>query len=125
MDNSQRWSIALIVPIGFSLPRVVRPDDFDDTVEEYVFSTKLVSASIGTFYLVLTVGLNILGKSPAPVFSIATSHARRFRGPVLGVAGRPGRQRLVSCDGHSLESSVARMRVRLKLCHLLFERYRS
>ena len=73
----------------------------------------------------LTVGLNILGKSPAPVLSIATSQARRFLGLVLGVAGRPGRQRLVPCDGHPLDSSVARVRVRLKLCHLLFERYRS
>merc|ERR1719274_366588 len=33
----------------------------------------IVSEFIGTFFLVLTVGLNVLGKSPAPVFSIASS----------------------------------------------------
>jgi aquaporin Z len=34
---------------------------------------KMVSEFIGTFYLVLTVGLNVLGKSKSPVFSIAAS----------------------------------------------------
>merc|ERR1719327_1245406 len=53
--------------------RVVRPDDFDDTVIEYPLYTKLISEFIGTFYLVLTVGLNVLGGSPAPVWSIAAA----------------------------------------------------
>merc|ERR1719235_912014 len=53
--------------------RIVRPDDFDDSVTEYGLGTKLVSEFIGTFYLVLTVGLNVLGGSPAPVFSIAAA----------------------------------------------------
>merc|ERR1719327_2443482 len=53
--------------------RVVRPDDFDDSVTEYPLSAKLVSEFIGTFYLVLTVGLNVLGGSPAPVWSIAAA----------------------------------------------------
>merc|ERR1719321_2187412 len=52
--------------------RVVRPDEFGAEAE-YNLSTKLVSEFIGTFYLVLTVGLNVLGKSPAPVWSIAAS----------------------------------------------------
>merc|ERR1719181_991592 len=52
--------------------RVVRPDDFGGEAN-YSLSTKLVSEFIGTFYLVLTVGLNVLGKSPAPVWSIAAS----------------------------------------------------
>jgi len=34
---------------------------------------KLVSEFVGTFFLVLTVGLNVIGKSNAPVFSIAAS----------------------------------------------------
>jgi len=52
--------------------RVVRPDEFGGEAE-YSLGTKLVSEFIGTFYLVLTVGLNVLGKSPAPVWSIAAS----------------------------------------------------
>merc|ERR1719271_2244779 len=52
--------------------RVVRPDEFGGEVE-YTLATKLVSEFIGTFFLVLTVGLNVLGKSPAPVWSIAAA----------------------------------------------------
>merc|ERR1712113_1200689 len=37
------------------------------------FSSKLVSEFLGTFMLVLTVGLNVIGGSKAPVFSIAAS----------------------------------------------------
>jgi len=59
--------------IAAALFRVVRPDDFDDSVTEYSLGAKLVSEFIGTFYLVLTVGLNVLGGSPAPVFSIAAA----------------------------------------------------
>jgi len=59
--------------IAAGLFRVVRPDDFDDSVTEYSLGAKLVSEFIGTFYLVLTVGLNVLGGSPAPVFSIAAA----------------------------------------------------
>jgi len=61
--------------LAAGLFRVVRPDDFDDSVDsdKYPLSAKLVSEFIGTFYLVLTVGLNVLGGSPAPVFSIAAA----------------------------------------------------
>jgi len=52
--------------------RVVRPDEFGGEAD-YSLATRLVSEFIGTFYLVLTVGLNVLGKSPAPVFSIASA----------------------------------------------------
>merc|ERR1719388_542006 len=52
--------------------RVVRPDEFGGD-ESYGLGTRLVSEFIGTFFLVLTVGLNVIGKSPAPVFSIAAS----------------------------------------------------
>jgi len=52
--------------------RVVRPDEFGGS-PDYALSTKLISEFIGTFYLVLTVGLNVLGKSPGPVWSIAAS----------------------------------------------------
>lgn len=53
--------------------RVVRPDEFDDDIEEYGLVAKLCSEFLGTFFLVLTVGLNVIGKSPAPVWSIAAS----------------------------------------------------
>jgi aquaporin Z len=40
---------------------------------EPTIRAKLVAEFVGTFYLVLTVGLNVIGKSNAPVFSIAAS----------------------------------------------------
>merc|ERR1719337_146838 len=58
--------------LAAALFRVVRPDEFGGDAE-YSLATKLVSEFIGTFFLVLTVGLNVIGKSPAPVFSIAAS----------------------------------------------------
>merc|ERR1719262_1955770 len=58
--------------LAHALFRVVRPDDFGGS-PDYSLGTRLVSEFIGTFFLVLTVGLNVIGKSPAPVFSIAAS----------------------------------------------------
>merc|ERR550514_2168052 len=58
--------------LAAALFRVVRPDEFGGE-PDYSLGTKLCSEFIGTFYLVLTVGLNVLGKSPAPVWSIAAS----------------------------------------------------
>jgi len=58
--------------LASALFRVVRPDEFGGEAE-YSLATKLVSEFIGTFFLVLTVGLNVIGKSPAPVFSIAAA----------------------------------------------------
>merc|ERR1719409_2675785 len=39
----------------------------------YPLYAKLVAEFLGTYMLVVTVGLNILGRSPAPVFSIAAA----------------------------------------------------
>jgi len=50
--------------------KVVRPEDFGKTKTS---TTELVSEFLGTFMLVLTVGLNVLGNSPAGAFSIAAS----------------------------------------------------
>merc|ERR1740138_1565474 len=58
--------------LASALFRVVRPDEFGGDAD-YSLRTRLVSEFIGTFFLVLTVGLNVLGKSPAPVWSIAAS----------------------------------------------------
>jgi len=72
------WSAAYVgyeligAALAAGLFRVVRPDEFGGDAD-YSLSTKLVSEFIGTFYLVLTVGLNVLGKSPAPVFSIGSA----------------------------------------------------
>jgi aquaporin Z len=58
--------------------RLVRPDEFQmspflSSGPDYGLSCKLVSEFLGTYFLVLTVGLNVLGKSSAPVWSIAAS----------------------------------------------------
>ncbi|CAJ1417001.1 unnamed protein product [Effrenium voratum] len=50
--------------------RVTRPDDFS---EAKTTKSELASEFLGTFMLVLTVGLNVLGKSKAGAFSIAAS----------------------------------------------------
>lgn len=52
--------------------KVVRPEDFNAD-EQSEMKKKLVSEFLGTFFLVLTVGLNVLGKSPAGAFSIAAA----------------------------------------------------
>ena len=66
--------------LAAGLFRVVRPDDFVDgagaelsSTYEYELGTKCVSEFIGTYVLVLTVGLNVLGGSPAGAWSIAAS----------------------------------------------------
>jgi len=53
--------------------KVVRPGDFADEEAEITMLSKLTSEFVGTFILVLTVGLNVLGNSPAGAFSIAAS----------------------------------------------------
>jgi aquaporin Z len=59
--------------------KVVRPtgevvsDKSTITAKEVSIGSKLAAEFIGTFFLVLTVGLNVLGKSPAAAFSIAAS----------------------------------------------------
>jgi len=58
--------------LAAGLFRVVRPDEFGGD-SEYGLGSKLCSEFLGTFFLVLTVGLNVLGASKAPVWSIAAS----------------------------------------------------
>jgi len=55
--------------------RLVRPDDFDVGVNTspYGIRPRVISEFIGTYMLVLTVGLNVLGGSPLPAWSIAAS----------------------------------------------------
>merc|ERR1712194_903364 len=56
--------------LAVGLFKVVRPAEFGG---EKALAQELVSEFLGTFFLVLTVGLNVLGKSPAGAFSIAAS----------------------------------------------------
>jgi len=56
--------------------KVVRPKDFNPELtdeEAKTMVTTSVSEFLGTFMLVLTVGLNVLAKSPAAAYSIAAS----------------------------------------------------
>lgn len=53
--------------------KVVRPGDFRLASTGHSDASKLVCEFLGTFMLVLTVGLNVLGNSPAGAFSIAAS----------------------------------------------------
>jgi len=63
--------------IAAGLFKVVRPDPENTSYEqddvEPTLPSKLVAEFIGTYFLILTVGLNVLGKSPAGAFSIAAS----------------------------------------------------
>ena len=68
------WSIVYIVfellgaAMAAAFFKVVRPEDFGGEKSQI---TELVSEFLGTYMLVLTVGLNVLGKSKAAAFSIA------------------------------------------------------
>merc|ERR550537_2131596 len=58
--------------LAAGLFRVVRPDDFGGS-PDYELGTKCVSEFLGTYVLVLTVGLNVLCGSPSGAWSIAAS----------------------------------------------------
>lgn len=66
---------AIMAAILFYLVRTedFKPEEHVDHAAEHSLPKKLVSEFVGTFYLVLTVGLNVLGKSPAGAFSIAAA----------------------------------------------------
>lgn len=53
------------------LHRVVRPAEYGGSAQDVM--AKYVAEFIGTFYLVFTVGLNVMGGAAAGVFSIASS----------------------------------------------------
>jgi len=60
--------------LAAGLFRVIRPGDFkDEELSDPGPVAKLTSEFLGTYMLVLTVGLNVLAKSPAAAFSIAAS----------------------------------------------------
>ena len=51
---------------------MVRPEEYSPGAPTGL-GAKCCSEFLGTFFLVLTVGLNVLGKSPAAAWSIAAS----------------------------------------------------
>jgi len=55
--------------------QVCRPEEKEEDAQpgDYQLPSKVLSEFLGTYFLVLTVGLNVLGGSKAPVFSIAAS----------------------------------------------------
>merc|ERR1719443_2587127 len=59
--------------LAAGLFRVVRPEDFRTEEAPRTMTEKCASEFIGTFVLVLTVGLNVLTDSPAGAWSIAAS----------------------------------------------------
>jgi aquaporin Z len=74
------WCLAYTIFefIGAALAAVLfgicRPEEKEDgPPREYTMGSKLISEFLGTYILVLTVGLNVIGGSKAPVFSIACS----------------------------------------------------
>jgi len=82
--KSMGWS-ALYIPcefVGAMLATVAfsacRPEETNARAPapdacDYPLSSRFLSEFLGTYMLVLTVGLNVLGGSPAPVWSIAAS----------------------------------------------------
>jgi len=62
---------AIGAAMAAGLFRIVRPEDFNNGATD--LKARLVSEFIGTYILVLTVGLNVLAQSPAAAFSIAAS----------------------------------------------------
>lgn len=72
------WSIAYVAyqMVGATLAamlfKCVRPEDFTDSAVK-VLPSQLLSEFIGTFMLVLTVGLNVLSRSPATALSVASA----------------------------------------------------
>merc|ERR1719460_484617 len=72
------WSFAYLAyeligaALAAGLYRVVHPEEYTPGAAT-TLGAKLCSEFLGTFFLVLTVGLNVLGKSPAAAWSIAAS----------------------------------------------------
>jgi len=64
---------AVVAVVAFQAMRPEERDDSENAGEGYSTASKVIGEFIGTFMLVLTVGLNVLGASKAAAFSIAAS----------------------------------------------------
>lgn len=71
------YTVAELLGAGLAVAlfRVLRPEEATDDrpPKEYSLTSKLLGEGIGTYMLVLTVGLNVLGGSKAAAFSIAAA----------------------------------------------------
>lgn len=83
--------------------RTCRPEDFDEDDGYGGLQSNLVSEFIGTFMLVLTVGLNVLSSSKAGAFSIAASLMCMIfaLGSVSGGHFNPAVTTAVACSGRA------------------------
>jgi len=80
---------------------LVRPEEKDKSASADSLQSKLIGEGIGTFMLVLTVGLNVLGSSKAAAFSIAASLACMIYaiGDISGGHFNPAVTTAILCSG--------------------------
>jgi len=103
-----KWCVAYTVfefmgaALAAGLFRVVRPEEFGDAPENKL-PAKLTSEFLGTYMLVLTVGLNVLAQSPAAAFSIAASLMCMIYalGDVSGAHFNPAVTVAILCSGRN------------------------
>jgi len=99
--------------LAAGLFKVVRPQGGDEK-EVYSTVSMCVSEFLGTYILVLTVGLNVMGKSPAGAFSIAASLMCMIYalGDVSGAKFNPAVSLAVlisKAEGHDVTRTVTEM----------------
>jgi len=85
--------------------RECRPGDFEESAST-TFAGKLLSEFLGTYMLVLTVGLNVLNESKAGVFSIASALMCMIfaLGSVSGAHFNPAVTMAIACAGRDIIS---------------------
>lgn len=86
--------------------RLVRPEEFGGNSQ--TISSKLISEFLGTFMLVLTVGLNVMAKSAAGALSIAASLASMIYalGDVSGANFNPAVTMAIFCSGYEKDMTL-------------------
>merc|ERR1719213_770847 len=99
--------------LAAGLFKVVRPEG-GHADEQYSTVSMCVSEFLGTYILILTVGLNVMGKSPAGAFSIAASLMCMIYalGDVSGAKFNPAVSLAVlisKAEGHDVARTVTEM----------------
>lgn len=99
--------------LAAGLFKVVRPEDFnteDNNQGSPSLQSELASEFLGTFVLVLTIGLNVLGKSPAGAYSIAASLMCMIYalGHVSGAHFNPAVSLAIFASGQAREFTIDR-----------------
>jgi aquaporin Z len=104
------WSIAYTgfqlvgASIAALMYKIVHPEEFGDKTAQTTLTEKLVSEFIGTFFLVLTVGLNVITGSLAAALSIGASLMCMIYalGSVSGAHFNPAVTAAILCSGRNL-----------------------